>query len=342
MNTRITSIIVVLVASSVLACSDGNGGSTNGDAPTCNAAATSLVFGGLDAYDALTVQDGFVYVEIPGEGVQRCPTSGCTSPTSVVASDGFVSSALSGSNVAYTTQIASTDDVTIVGEIRYANTDGTNDQSMLGALTFPSYVAISGASTFWAQDSFTVDDTPAVINCIGCNGNAASTPWISGLSGGTYGMIADGSNVYVLADDPTLTSITLLSCPVSRPCFSEPRVVITNLDTTMTPQQIASDGTNVYVARASRNDVVRIDASGNVTPIVSLSEAVTAIAVDAAAGNLYYGTMSGAVGRVTSAGGTDMVTLACSSTGIAALAIDDTSVYLLTGTSASDVLKSAK
>ena len=117
--------------------------------------------------------------------------------------------------------------------------------------------------------------------------------------------------------------------------------MIGQLDATTTIQQIASDGTNVYVARPSHSDVVRVDSAGNVAPVVT-AQVVTALVVDVTSGNLYYGTSTGAVGRAKSDGSASPMTLGTSINPIAALDLDDASVYMLTGVSASDVLKVAK
>ena len=328
--------ILTLMAACTIACSNGTG--PNGNAPAC--VAPTAVFSGLDSYDSLVVQNGFVYVEIPGEGVARCATTGCTAPTTVIDNDAFISSAFDGTSFAYTTQIASADSNGVTGEIRSVATDGTGDQSVLEGATYPAYVALSGTKTFWADDSFTVDDTPATINCVGCSGST-STPWFAGLTGGTYGMLADGNNVYVLADDPTLTSVTLYACSINTPCYSEPRLVIGQLDSTITAQQIASDGTNVYVARSTIGDIVRVDAAGTVTRIAA-ADAVSALVYDATTNTVYYGTSAGLVSSVKADGSAQPAALGCSSASVAALDVDAMNVYLLTGDSQSDVMKIAK
>jgi hypothetical protein len=335
----------LILATAVLsvACGGGSSGSTpNGTpAPACSTTQEStIVLNGSDVYDALTVQNGFAYLEIPGEGVVRCPTTGCSASSSIVGNPAYVSSVVA-SNITYTTQIASTTGPGITGEIRVSSADGTSDQSLLAGVTYPAFVAVSGTRTFWIEDSFAIDDTPATVSCVGCDSSGASASWMTGLGGGTYGMIADANNVYVLADDPTLTTVQLLACSVETSCFSEPRVVIGQLDQTVTTQELASDGTYVYVARATQNDVVRVDAAGNVTSVVT-SQSVSAIVVDVAAGNLYYGTSSGLVGRIKSDGTGTSVTLACTGATIAALDVDATRVYWVTGASGSNVAKAAK
>ncbi|HEY1954475.1 MAG TPA: hypothetical protein VGH28_02665 [Polyangiaceae bacterium] len=333
-----TLALVALGSLMSLACSAP--ADSGDDAPVCSASGgkVTTVFEGLDAYDAISVEDGFVYVEVPSSGVERCATTGCTGPSPVVSSDAFVSATF-GQSVTYTTQILG-DDGTLGGEVRSVGLDGSGDTSLFASAVYPDYVATSGARTFWAHDSFAVDDTPATVECVGC-GATGSTPWIMGLGGGTYGVVADASRVFVLADDASLTSVSLLSCGVSAPCFGEPTVLLTGLDRTASAQQIASDGTNVYVARAPQSDVVRIDPSGAVTPIVT-SKSVSALAFDAASGQLYYGTQDGEVGKLAPDGSSQPTSLACTGATIAGVAVDDASVYFITGPSGSMVAKIAK
>ena len=300
-----------------------------------NAPPMTQLLSGFDAYDAIAVQDGLVRIEIPGAGVASCATTGCDAPSNVAWSDAYVSGALA-SPVAYAAQIASLDGVS--GELHVV--DGSGDRAIATGLSYPSWVATSGARTFVAEDSFSFDDTPAKIGCVGCTDDGKLTPWISGLGGGTYGMFADASNVYVLADDATLSSVQLLACSVSHPCFAEPRVVLTGLDQTITAQQIASDGASVYVARAAKSDVVRVDGSGTVTQILEVTDA-TALVWDTATNALWFGTLSGNVGRV-SADGTGRVFVGRGSGSIRAIATDATSVYVVTGDSGELVMKSPK
>ena len=90
---------------------------------------TTPVFEGQDAYDAIAVQDGFVYVELPGSGVARCPIAGCGTPTPVLDSAAFVSSAPDGAKILYATQLASDDGASVIGSIRSVQNDGSGDQS---------------------------------------------------------------------------------------------------------------------------------------------------------------------------------------------------------------------
>jgi hypothetical protein len=334
-----THILIAVALGSLLTLGCVQPGQSSDNAPACGATVATTVVNGTDLYDAIVVQNGSLYLEVPGVGVKSCPVTGCTTTTNIVATDSFVSATVSSQGVTYATQTAAaTGGVT--GEIDSVGLDGSAAQSMLGGLTYPAFVAAGSTTrTFWIDDSFTVDDTPATVNCIGCTTGGASTQWINGIGGGTYGMITDATSVYVLEDDPTLTTVRLLSCPMQSPCYSEPRVVVDGLDRTITAQQIASDGTYVYAVRAGNEDVVRVDASGNVTVVVACQN-VTAIAVDS--GNLYYGTQGGTVARVRSDGSGTVTTLSCGSDPIPALAIDATSAYFVTGPNASVVEKTAK
>lgn len=307
-----------------------NGAADDGDVPVM-----AQVFAGFDAYDAISVQGGVVSVEIPGSGVVACPVAGCNAPTVVASSMSFVSGAL-GSPIAYAAQIATDDGVS--GELHVV--DASGDRAIATGLVYPSWVATSGAHMFVADDSFAYDDTPATIDCVGCTSDGKVTPWISGLGGGTYGLFADASNVYVLADDPTLSSVELLACSSSHPCFAEPRVVLTGLDQTITAQQVASDGASVYVVRATQPDVVRVDASGSVSTILDLPD-VTALAWDATTSALWFGTAGGNVGHV-SADGSNRVYTGRGFGSVRAIATDATSAYVVAGNSGEIVMKSPK
>lgn len=314
----------------VCACQGAGAAADDAELP-----AMTQVFAGFDAYDAITVQGGLVSLEIPGSGVVACPVSGCEAPSVVAWSPSYVSGAL-GSPIAYAAQVGTLDGVS--GELHVV--DGSGDRAIATGLVYPSWVATSGARTFVAEDSFSYDETPPKVDCLGCTSDGQVTPWISGVGGGTYGLFADASNVYMLADDATLSSVQLLACSTSHPCFSEPRILLGNLDQTITAQQLASDGASVYVARALMPDVARVDASGNVTSILQATEA-TAIAWDAATNALWFGTRAGNVGHV-SADGTGVVYVAHGAGSIHAIATDATSVYVSTGESGERVMKAPK
>ncbi|HEY2368459.1 MAG TPA: hypothetical protein VGH87_18810 [Polyangiaceae bacterium] len=318
---------IVFLALGVCACSGG--APADGALPQM-----TELFGELDAYDAISVQNGLVSVEIPGSGVVTCSVNGCDSPTLLVASDAYVTGALA-SSVTYAAQDGTDDGVS--GELHVV--DASGDHAIATGLAYPSWVATSGARTFVADDSFSYDDTPATIACVGCTSDGQAAPWISGLGGSTYGMFADATNVYVLADDPTLSTVQLLACSASHPCWGEPRIVLDGLDQTITAQQIASDGDAVYVARAVTSDVVRVDASG-VTPILPTTNA-SALVWDASMHVLWFGTPNGDVGYAN-ADGTANTLIASAAGSIRAIATDDSSVYVVTGASGEIVMKTQK
>lgn len=303
------------------------------DSPSTLPAMTPVFTG--DVYDAISVHDGSVWVEVPGAGVATCPTSGCNQPSVVTWSDSYVSGVL-GSPVAYAAQVGSLDDS--IGELHMVDTSG--DHTVATGLAYPTWVATSGGRTFVVEDSFYFDDTPSTISCVGCTSDGKATPWISGIDGATHGMIADASNVYVLADDPNLVSVQLLSCPTSRPCFSEPRVVLGGLDQSVNAQQIATDGSSVYVARTLTSDVMRVD-SGVLTPLIWTMKTVTAITWDAATSTLWFGTSLGDVGHVKG-DGKDLTVVARGIGPIRALATDATNVYAVAGASGNAVMKAPK
>jgi hypothetical protein len=307
---------------------------TSVDSSTKLAEMTQMFTG--DVYDAISVHDGSVWIEVPGAGVATCPTSGCDQPSVVTWSDAYVSGAL-GSPIAYAAQVGTVDDPS--GELHMVDTSG--DHAVATGLVYPTWVAASGGRTFVVEDAFYSNDTPSTISCVGCTTDGKATPWISGIDGETYGMIADASNVYVLADDPNLVSVQLLACSTSSSCASEPRVVLGGLDESIDAQELATDGSSVYVARALTSDVVRVDAQGVITPLVWTMKTVTAITWDAATSTLWFGTMLGDVGRVNG-DGTGLTVVARGTGSIRALATDATNVYAIAGDSGAAVMKTPK
>ena len=325
MNARALLFVTTLAA---LGCARNGSGDL---VPTCTAQTPAAVFSGQETYDSLNVENGTLYVEVLGSGLRSCATTGCNdSPTTVFDLDDYVSFTMGPTAITYARQT----------EIDSSQLDGTSVQTVTANLTAPAFVATSGTRTFWVQDSFAVDETPATVWCLGCTPDGQPTEWIQGIGGASYGLLADASNVYVLEDDPTLTTVRLLACSVQAPCYSEPKLLVDGLDNTVVTAQVASDGTNVYVARAE--DIARVDPSGNVTSVVT-TPYVTSIAVDAAAGNLYYGTAVGEIDRVTLDAAATNTTLVCGGPDpITALAFDATSLYFLSGPNESDVSKVSK
>lgn len=349
MKTRV-AVACAIAAGGALACRDivGIHDIAYDDAGTssCNGGTPTLVFSSAQSYDWLTAQSGFLFAEVYTTGVDRCSVAGCTSPSSILsiaANSTYWGSAITPSAIDYAVQGSGVlADGGTGGEIHTTALDGTNDKlTYVASAQYPSWLGVNGAKIFWADDEYTNGGAGKdSVECIGCNG-AGSTPWITGLPGGIYGVVADANQVYVLADDASITSLVVLACSTTTPCGATPRTVVTGLDSATTSTQIASDGTYFYVARESTLDVARIDQTGKITEVVQ-SEDVLAIAIDAAANNLYFGTAAGVVGRVKSDGSGTVATLACNQPSLSALAVDDTSVYFLGGATTSTVSKLPK
>lgn len=306
----------------------------------CNTPTPRTLFDGPVEYDVIYASGGFVYLESLG-GVDRCPEADCTGgPTKIAAPDAsssFESSVLAGSTIDYSVLGAADK-----GDLHSVGLDGTGDQVILAGAETPYWLAVSGSRLFWTDDAYNEGSASGVdsVACLGCSG-PGSTPWIDSgaFAGGIYALVADANNVYVLADDASAAFHSLLSCPVSAPCGATPKKLLGNLDYTMTSTQIAIDGTYVYLAREDHSDVVRVDASGNMLQVVT-SQDVTAIAVDAAAGNLYFATASGAINRVSTAGGA-LTTLTCVADTVYTIAVDD-AVYFVAGALGGTVYSIAK
>lgn len=306
----------------------------------CNGSQPTLVFTSASAYDALFAQGGFVYAEVSQSGIDRCAITGCTTPTNILtakATDTFEYATLSTTAVDYTIQKPLVDGGTN-GEIHTMGFDGTNDAVALSTPLAPSWIAISGSRTFWIDDQFFATATGDTLQCLGCGGS--NMPWITGMPGGAYGLVADANNVYVLADSANLTDYDVLSCSVLTACAAAPRTVISAIDFSTVAAQIASDGTYFYIARENHQDVVRVDGAGATTQVLT-SQDVVAIAIDATAGNLYYATSTGIVGR-TKTDGTAPATLACNQSSVSALAVDNQNVYFIAGATTSNVYKLPK
>ncbi len=314
---------------------------------SCTGATPTLVFSSTASYDTLSAQGGFVFAEVTSAGIDRCPIAGCAVPSSIItvgSSVSFIDSAVTTNAIDYTLQGLGADGGT-GGEIHTTALDGTNDTIALATNTkYPEVVASSASSSgtriFWVDDEYgfggTGDDT---VDCIGCS--AGDATWITNLPGSAYGIVADANTVYVLADAASLTDLVVLGCSVNAACGDSPRTVISGVDASTTQTQIASDGTYFYIARENAAEVARIDATGNKTTVIS-SQDVIAIAVDATAGNLYYGTTGGVIGRVRSDGSTEPTPLACNQDSVTAVAVDDQNVYFLAGSTTSNIYKLPK
>jgi len=320
--------------------SDAAAPSGDGGSGECSGA-TNLITSIAD-YDDLSVAGGFAFVEITSAGVARCATNGtCKDPNdllTVPATDTYQDFTLSASSMlVYTLQGPSGSG----GSVHAAKLDGTGDTTVVGNLAYPAYVTTTGARTFWVDDPFIVTSDTDSVQCSGCNG-VGPTPWITNLFGGAYGIYADAANVYVLADDPSST-YTLYDCPVTAACAS-PQTLLAGLDpTTELAQMIASDGTDLYVGRNDHADIVRVGPATPLTPIVTGTQAY-AVAVDATAGYVYYGTDQASLWRVKADGSDAPTVLAtCNSTNdtVEAVAVDATSVYMLLSTATGSVVVSA-
>jgi hypothetical protein len=349
LKTRIVALAAIASIGVLgIACRDIVGIHTitldEGGTTACNGSQPTLVFSSASTYDVLFAQGGFVYAEVEGSGVDRCAIAGCATPTSVIqvgSNTTFDDSTLTPASIDYTV-LQTTTDGGSGGEIHTAGLDGTNDKISFGTSTqYPANIAVTGARVFWVDDEYdnSISDTDTV-DCVGCNGTGDS-PWITGLAGGAYGLVADSTNVYVLADTAALTDLVVLGCSITTACGASPRTVIASIDASTVETQMASDGTFFYIARENHDDVVRVDQTGAVTQVLT-SQDVIAIAVDATAGNLYYGTSTGTIGRVKTDGSAQPTTLACNQDTVTALAVDDQNVYFLAGSTTSNIFKLPK
>ena len=291
---------------------------------TCTNGKTVLITN-LNATN-VAASSGRVYAHAT-EGLLSCTTSApCGNPGllfNLSASDKLFAYTV-GAQLEYTLQSGAN-----AGSVHSRALDGTGDQALGQSLAYPSYIAMSGSRTFWVDDASTStsNQTPAVLHCIGCGGS--DMQWITGLNA-THAAFADTSDVYVLADDGT-SSFTygIYGCSVSTACGASPRVVAKGLNTDQLG--VASDGTNVFVARSDQQDIVAIDKVGTAKPL-ALQVNIKAIAVDAAKGQLFFVTYGGLIGVVkTDGSSTPSVVSNCDTNfgDIDSLAIDATNVYVL-------------
>lgn len=279
----------------------------------------------------IKVGSGFVFGGGEGFGVLRCaPGNLCTGASdfvNITTGNTFEDFALAPSSLFYTLEGVSGD----AGSVHSSGLDGTGDQTLLTGQNYPSWAAVSGSRTFWVEDSingsFDVDTTPSIVHCIGCGGS--DMPWITKVNA-TWGLIADANDVYVLADDGSAAdTIGVYGCSVSSACGNSPRVVATGADYLTTESMLASDGTNVYLSRIDSTDIARIDPAGNAASLVT-NATFYAIAVDAATGDLFFGTDNGVIGTVKTDGSSDITKLSsCAPSIVDALAFDATNLYVL-------------
>lgn len=261
------------------------------------------------------------------EGLLSCTVSApCVNPGlffNLSASDKLFSYAV-GAQLAYTLQSGANS-----GSVHSRALDGTGDQTLGQSLAYPSWVAVSGSRTFWVDDASTgtSSQTPAVLHCIGCG--SGDMQWVTGLNA-THAAFADANDAYVLADDGS-SSFTygIYGCSVNSACGASPRVVAKGLSTN--ELGVASDGSNVFVARSDQTDLIAIDKTGTAKPL-ALQVNITAMAVDAAKGQLYFVTFGGLVAVVKTDGSSSPSVVSNCDTNfgdIDSLAIDATNVYVL-------------
>jgi hypothetical protein len=294
-------------------------------------------------YNNIAVQNGTIFVDVPSSGIFGCSAGGCSGPqpiTSVPTTDTYEAFAASSSFLYYTFLGSNEDGGPTGGSVHAVALDGGNDHPIASNLAFPFWIATTGNDVFWIDDSQSdldeVGTTPATVNCIGCNGGTGSVPWITNL-GETYAIIADPSNVWVLADDGTgMATDVVVACSVTTACGTGAKTVISNISSPVNSltntNQLGSffvgDGTYAYVVGAT--SIIRTDSMGINKSVVAGVANVVAIVVDASAGNLYYAT-DGTIYRTKADGTGGSTPVVCNQSGISALAVDSTNVYFLTG-----------
>jgi hypothetical protein len=278
--------------------------------------------------DFVSASTGFVFPQSFNVGLGRCATgSTCTNPQSILSlapGDSFDNAAV-GSSIVYSAEGTST------GSIHRTAIDGTNDMALFSASALaPGFVALGGGNVVYWVNGY----QPAEVHCIGCSGSG-DTLWIDTVQAPTA-LFADATAVYVAAYDSTNVTYGIYGCGAAMACGTQPRVVIEGLSqTSITPSNVASDGTRVYVPREATSEIVGVDTLGNVKAIVTKVQA-TALAVDATTGELFYGTSTGLVARTKGDGSAASVTLSTCAKQIDAIAFDATNVYALATTDTSE------
>ncbi len=293
----------------------------------------AVVISTSDQLDLLSVTGGFAISGVVGASgvgdtnLVACPTSApCTNPNNLLslAFNDVLGGYAAGSKIFDTVQNSPT-----TGALHSVAYDGTGDQVVLGNLTHPAWVAVSGARTFWVDDD--LSGSAATVHCVDCSGTGDVT-WMTNLTT-TAGIFADANDVYVLADDGTGTTTAVYGCSVQTACNATSRTVITGLSPAATSPvtQFASDGTNVYVSNDT-TQIIRIDPSGTQKTIAN-NVAAVAIAVDPATGELFYGDDDGTVGRVKTDGSAPPSPMSTcdpqTPNEIYGIAFDSTHVYVL-------------
>ena len=310
----------------------GNGnGCTNG----------TLVLSSSDSLDLLYVAGGYDVVAVPDQSsvtglgfsnLHACATgTPCSQPAGLLTlgfNDVIMDYAASSSQIVYAVQ---TNQTTGAGAIHSIGFDGTNDKTLLASASWPSWITTSGNSTFWVSD----DQTTATLHCIGCGGNMSDQTWMSNANlTVTLGAFADANTVYVVADDGSGGSTdAIYTCSTTTACGTTAKQLVKGLqfNAINLKAEIVSDGTNVYVTNES-SAIASITPAGVQTSIVK-GVTTSALAVDGATGDLFYGAENGTVSRTkTDGSGTPTVLSTCdpqNPSDILGVALDATYVYVL-------------
>jgi hypothetical protein len=313
---------------------DGGGsGCTNG----------TMILTSSDSLELLYVAGGHDVVGVPDEtsasglgysNLHACATgTPCTQPPGLLTlgfNDVVMDYAASSSQIVYAVQ---TNETTGVGAIHSVGFDGTNDKTLFGTASWPSWITTSGASTFWVSDD--QSGSPATLHCIGCGGNTGDQTWMSNANLTiTLGAFADGSTVYVVADDGTGGgSNGIYTCSTTTACGNTAKLLVKGLQFNAldVKSEVVSDGTNVYVTNES-SAIASVTPAGVQTSIVK-GVTTSALAVDGATGDLFFGEDNGTVARAkTDGSGTPVTISTCdpdSPSDIVGVAVDATNVYVL-------------
>ena len=309
----------------------GTGGDSGAGA--CTNAKTILT--SADSLDILGVAGGYAMAATLSSqtsayaNILTCATANapCTHPPGILAlafTDALESYTASSSLIYYALQTGAA-----TGSIHSVTFDGKTDQVLLANAKSPLWMGSTGTRVFWTSDD--LGATPASLHCIGCG--SGDQTWISNL-GLTYGVLADASTVYVIADDGSANlTDAIYSCSATAACGTTPKQIIKGLtfNAFYATSEIATDGTNLYVTN-DQSAIIRIDTSGTQTNVVK-GVAAPVITVDPATGDLFYATDDGTIARVKSDGTQPPVTISTCApndpNAVAGIAFDTTSVYVI-------------
>ena len=287
----------------------------------CTGATPTVVFTSAQAYDQIFVQGGFVFAEVTQSGVDRCATTGCTSPTNILTAnpnDFFEYSAPTTTSIDYTLDIFPADGG-MGGEIHSMGLDGKNDTVAFSTPTLiPEWIATSGSRVFWVDDQFDYTSN-------GDNGRVLRLrrdehPWITGLRRRRVRNDRRRKRTCTCSrTTPSLADELVLACSVHDRVRRTLRERSSARSTfPPRPAQLASDGTDFYIARSNHQDIVRVDgtaarrkSSRRKTSSRSRSTRPPEISTTA--------TSTGVLGRVKTDGSAP-TTLACNQSTVTAMA----------------------